>query len=64
MHEVALVRTTAGGQTGSAEVDGANLWYEVTGSLGAAPPIVLLHAGIGDARMWDDQSPPSRNASR
>ena len=58
MRDAALVQASAAGPTGSAEVDGANLWYEVTGSLGAAPPIVLLHAGIGDARMWDDQVAP------
>ena len=33
-------------------VDGARLWYEATGR---GYPLVLLHAGIADARMWDDQ---------
>jgi pimeloyl-ACP methyl ester carboxylesterase len=28
-----------------------DLWFEVTGS---GPPLVLVHAGICDARMWDD----------
>ena len=31
-------------------VDGARLWYEAAGE-GAA--VVLLHAGVADARMWD-----------
>jgi pimeloyl-ACP methyl ester carboxylesterase len=28
------------------------LWHEVTGS---GPPVVLLHEGIADSRMWDPQ---------
>ncbi len=39
-------------ETGIAEVNGAKLYYEVTGS---GQPLVLLHAGIADRRMWDDQ---------
>jgi len=35
-----------------ADVNGTQLYYEVTG---AGPPLVLLHAGIADSRMWDDQ---------
>jgi len=38
--------------SGTVEVDGARLWYEATGR---GYPLVLLHAGIADARMWDDQ---------
>jgi 3-oxoadipate enol-lactonase len=39
-------------QRGFAEVNGARLYYEVAGS---GHPIVLVHAGIADHRMWDDQ---------
>jgi pimeloyl-ACP methyl ester carboxylesterase len=39
-------------QTGFVELNGANIYYEVAGD---GPPLVLLHAGIADARMWDDQ---------
>jgi pimeloyl-ACP methyl ester carboxylesterase len=35
-----------------AEVNGVQLYYEVAGS---GKPIVFSHAGIADARMWDDQ---------
>ena len=37
-----------------ARVNGADLWYELKGS---GPPLVLLHAGGTDARMWDEQYP-------
>lgn len=37
---------------GIADVNGTRLAYEVRG---AGHPLVLLHAGIADARMWDDQ---------
>lgn len=39
-------------QTGMAEVNGTRLYYEVAGD---GHPLVLLHAGIADCRMWDDQ---------
>ena len=32
--------------------NGADFYYELTGS---GPPVVLLHAGIADSRMWDTQ---------
>ena len=38
--------------TGFAEVNGARLYYEVGG---AGHPLVLIHAGICDSRMWDAQ---------
>lgn len=38
--------------TGTAEVNGAALYYEVAGEGG---PLVLVHAGISDSRMWDAQ---------
>jgi 3-oxoadipate enol-lactonase len=34
------------------EVNGAKLYYEARGE---GHPVVLMHAGIGDSRMWDDQ---------
>lgn len=37
---------------GSAEVNGASLRYEVEGS---GEPLVLIHAGICDRRMWETQ---------
>jgi 3-oxoadipate enol-lactonase len=35
-----------------ADVNGARLYYEVAG---AGHPLVLLHAGVADSRMWDAQ---------
>jgi pimeloyl-ACP methyl ester carboxylesterase len=37
--------------TSFAETDGVRIAYDVTGS---GPPLVLLHAGIVDRRMWDE----------
>ena len=39
---------------GIAEVNGARIAYDVAGS---GPAVLLLHAGIGDRRMWDAQVP-------
>ncbi|MGH2725536.1 MAG: alpha/beta fold hydrolase [Actinomycetota bacterium] len=39
-------------ETGFVSVDGGRLWYETVGE-GAA--VVLLHGGLWDSRMWDDQ---------
>ena len=41
-------------QNGIAAVNGARIAYDVAGS---GPPVLLLHAGIGDRRMWDAQVP-------
>ena len=38
--------------TGTATLDGVAFSYEVTGK---GHPLVLVHAGIADQRMWDDQ---------
>jgi len=37
---------------GFADVDGASLYYEV---VGFGEPLVLVHAGIADHRMWEGQ---------
>lgn len=37
------------------KVNGAHLYYEMAGE---GNPLVLLHAGIADCRMWDDQFDP------
>ena len=38
--------------TGFADVNGARLYYQVGGE---GHPLLLLHAGVADSRMWDDQ---------
>lgn len=38
--------------SGFAQVNGARLYYETAGE---GPPLVLIHAGIADNRMWDNQ---------
>lgn len=37
---------------GYAEVKGARLYYEIAGS---GMPLVMIHAGIADCRMWDSE---------
>ena len=39
---------------GFLDVQSASLYYEVAGE---GYPLLLLHAGIADSRMWDDQFP-------
>ncbi len=39
-------------QTGFFGPEGARIYYEVAG---AGHPLLLIHAGIADSRMWDDQ---------
>ena len=41
-------------QSGYLEVNGAKLYYEEAGQ---GFPVILVHAGIADRRMWDDQFP-------
>lgn len=41
-------------ETGFVNVSGARLYYEVAG---AGHPLVLIHAGVADCRMWDEQFP-------
>jgi len=39
-------------ETGFLPVQGAPLYYEVTGQ---GQPLLLIHAGVADSRMWDEQ---------
>jgi 3-oxoadipate enol-lactonase len=39
-------------KTGMAEVNGARIYFVVAGE---GDPLVLVHAGIADSRMWEDQ---------
>ncbi len=39
-------------ETGFAEVNGVKLYYEVAGE---GHPLVLIHGGLVDRRLWDDQ---------
>ena len=41
-----------GAQTGFLETNGARIYYEVEGS---GHPLVMVHAGIANLRMWDEQ---------
>jgi pimeloyl-ACP methyl ester carboxylesterase len=50
--EEQVMSTAQSRQTGMAEVNGVQLYYEVAGQ---GKPVVFSHAGIADARMWDDQ---------
>lgn len=45
---------SAAPSTGFLPVEGAELHYAVSGS---GPAVVMVHAGIADLRMWDDQVP-------
>jgi len=47
--------------SGTLETNGARIYYEVEGS---GPAIVLIHAGIANLRMWDDQVPALRDTYR
>jgi 3-oxoadipate enol-lactonase len=38
--------------SGYLEVEGARIWYEVAGD---GLPLLLIHAGVADSSMWDDQ---------
>lgn len=39
-------------ETGFLGAEGAKLYYEVAGT---GHPLLLIHAGVADSRMWDDQ---------
>lgn len=40
--------------SGFAPINGTQMYYEVTGE---GEPLVFVHAGIADHRLWDDQEP-------
>jgi len=50
--EEGTVTDTPQTHAGFAEISGAPLYYEVTG---VGQPLVLLHQGFADSRMFDDQ---------
>ena len=47
--------------SGSVAVDGGSLYYE---TLGKGAPVILIHGGFGDRRMWDAQMEPLSQAFR
>jgi 3-oxoadipate enol-lactonase len=48
-------------ESGYLETNGARIYYEVEGG---GEPVVLIHAGIANLRMWDDQVPALADAYR
>ncbi len=48
-------------ETGTFETNGARIYYEVEGS---GEPVVLIHAGVANLRMWDEQVPVLSDAYR
>ena len=46
---------------GTLETNGARIYYEEDG---AGDPVVLIHAGVANLRMWDDQVAALRDAYR
>jgi pimeloyl-ACP methyl ester carboxylesterase len=47
--------------SGSVAVDGGSVYYE---TLGKGAPVILIHGGFGDRRMWDAQMEPLSQAFR
>ena len=48
-------------ESGTLETNGARIHYEVEGS---GEPVVLIHAGVANLRMWDEQVKALRDAYR
>lgn len=48
-------RAQAGNGSGFAEVNGTRLYYE---TMGEGPAVVLIHGGLVDSRLWDEQMKP------
>jgi pimeloyl-ACP methyl ester carboxylesterase len=46
-----------GGQTGTAQINGARIWFATYGDP-AKPPVLLLHGGLANAAYWGNQIPP------
>ncbi len=57
--------TASGAQTGNgmgfAEVNGTKFYYEARGK---GPAVVLVHGGLVDSRLWDDQMGPLSKSFR
>lgn len=51
----AFAQSAAQPASGFAEVNGTRLYYEARG---AGPAVVLVHGGLVDSRLWDDQMGP------
>jgi len=51
----AFARPPAQPASGFAEVNGTKLYYE---AMGEGPAVVLVHGGLVDSRLWDDQMGP------
>jgi pimeloyl-ACP methyl ester carboxylesterase len=47
--------------SGTVAVEGGSLYYE---TLGKGAPVILIHGGFGDRRMWDAQMEPLSQAFR
>lgn len=48
-------------ESGILEANGARIYYEADG---AGDPVVLIHAGVANLRMWDDQVAALRDSHR
>lgn len=48
-------------ESGYADLNGAHIYYEVAGE---GYPLVFIHAGVADRRMWDEQVAHFANAYR
>jgi pimeloyl-ACP methyl ester carboxylesterase len=57
----ALAQAPAPPASGFAEVNGTRLYYE---ALGKGPAVVLVHGGLNDSRLWDDQMQPLAQSFR
>ncbi|MBV8855570.1 MAG: alpha/beta hydrolase [Acidobacteria bacterium] len=54
-------QAVAGNGSGFAEVNGTKLYYEASGK---GPAVVLVHGGLVDSRLWDDQMGPLSKSFR
>lgn len=48
-------------ESGTLETNGARIYYEAEGS---GEPVVMVHAGVANLRMWDDQVAALRDSYR
>ena len=54
----------AGGQAGTADVDGVRLWFDSFGNANPGDPVVLLHGGLANSNYWGNQIPALARARR